>query len=158
MARRRCGPRAPGGRLRYAEGVPAAFLEPVTDPLGDLVARFARTHGPFLPAEVAGRLGLGPAVVGTALARLAGQGRVLHGEFRPGGVDLEWCDAEVLRALRRRSLAKLRAEVEPAPPVALARFLPAWQGMGADRDHAGREYGADGLLRVVEQQGGALLS
>ena len=148
------------GRLRDALGVPlpvgipAAFLEPVTDPLGDLVARFARTHGPFLPAEVAGRLGLGPAVVGTALARLAGQGRVLHGEFRPGGVDLEWCDAEVLRALRRRSLAKLRAEVEPAPPVALARFLPAWQGMGADRDHAGREYGADGLLRVVEQLAG----
>src|SRR5664280_2489132 len=148
------------GRLRDALGVPlpvgipAAFLEPVTDPLGDLVARFARTHGPFLPAEVAGRLGLGPAVVGTALARLAGQGRVLHGEFRPGGVDLEWCDAEVLRALRRRSLAKLRAEVEPTPPVALARFLPEWQGVGADRDRAGREYGADGLLRVVEQLAG----
>jgi ATP-dependent helicase Lhr and Lhr-like helicase len=143
------------GRLRDAlgvplpVGVPQVFLEPVVDPLGDLIGRYARTHGPFAPIEVAQRLGLGLAVVDTALARLAGQRRVVHGEFRPGGVDLEWCDPQVLRALRRRSLAKLRAEVEPAPPEALARFLPRWQGVGANRSR-----GPDTLLRVIEQLGG----
>jgi ATP-dependent Lhr-like helicase len=106
----------------------------------------ALPHGPFHPADVARRFGLGVAVVDSALARLSSTGRVAHGEFRPGGTGLEWCDAEVLRMLRRRSLAKLRKEVEPVPPEALARFLPQWQGLGAQ---AGR--GADGLLRAVEQ-------
>ena len=110
-------------------GVPAAFTEPVEDPLGDLVGRYARTHGPFLPSEVAQRLGLGVAVCQQTLARLAAQGRVLEGEFRPSGAGSEWCDAEVLRSLRRRSLARLRHEVEPVEPVALARFLPAWQNV-----------------------------
>jgi ATP-dependent Lhr-like helicase len=102
------------GRLRDAlgaalpVGVAEAFLEPVKDPVGDLVSRYARTHGPFHPAEVAARFGFGTAVVDGALARLATSGRVVHGEFRPGGSGLEWCDAEVLRSLRRRSLAKLR--------------------------------------------------
>jgi ATP-dependent Lhr-like helicase len=102
------------GRLRDAlgaalpVGVAEAFLEPVKDPIGDLVSRYARTHGPFHPGEVAARFGLGTAVVDGALARLATSGRVVHGEFRPGGSGLEWCDAEVLRSLRRRSLAKLR--------------------------------------------------
>ncbi len=77
-------------------------------------------------------------------------GRLVQGEFRPGGVGMEWCDADVLRALRRRSMAKLRQEVEPAPPQALARFLPAWQGVGV---HAGR--GIDALLRTIEQLAGA---
>ncbi|MCW2600833.1 MAG: dependent helicase, Lhr family [Frankiales bacterium] len=133
-------------------GVPEAFLEPVRDPLGDLVSRFARTHGPFHPVDVAQRFGLGVAVVDSALARLSASGRVVHGEFRPGGVGLEWCDAEVLRSLRRRSLAKLRKEVEPVPPEALARFLPFWQGMGPS---GGR--GLDGLLRAIEQLQGAAL-
>ncbi|HWH28899.1 MAG TPA: ATP-dependent helicase [Mycobacteriales bacterium] len=127
-------------------GVAEAFTEPVRDPLGDLVSRYARTHGPFHPADVAHRFGLGVAVVDAALARLSASGRVVHGEFRPGGTGLEWCDAEVLRTLRRRSLAKLRKEVEPVPPDALARFLPQWQGLGRQ---AGR--GVDGLLRAVEQ-------
>jgi ATP-dependent Lhr-like helicase len=131
-------------------GVPEVFTEPVRDPLGDIVSRYARTHGPFLPAEVAARFGLGVAVVDGALARLSATGRVVHGEFRPGGTGLEWCDAEVLRMLRRRSLAKLRKEVEPVPPEALARFLPQWQGLGAQ---AGR--GVDGALRAVEQLQGA---
>ena len=140
------------GRVRDALGVPLpvgipeAFLEPVADPVADLVARFARTHGPFHPGEVATRLGLGVAVVDATLARLAATGRVAHGEFRPGGSGLEWCDAEVLRSLRRRSLAKLRKEVEPVPPATLARFLPQWQGLGSA---AGR--GADGLIRAIEQ-------
>jgi ATP-dependent Lhr-like helicase len=144
------------GRLRDALGAPLpvgvaeAFLEPVKDPLGDLVSRYARTHGPFHPGEVATRLGLGVAVVDAALARLSASGRVVHGEFRPGGTGLEWCDAEVLRMLRRRSLAKLRKEVEPVPPEALARFLPQWQGVSGA---TGR--GIDALLRAVEQLQGA---
>ena len=152
----RWAPIEDAGRLQDALGtalpigIPEAFLEPVRDPLGDLVSRYGRTHGPFHPVDVAQRLGLGIAVVDAALARLSGTGRVVHGEFRPGGTGLEWCDAEVLRSLRRRSLAKLRKEVEPVPPEALARFLPPWQGMGSG---AGR--GLDGLLRAVEQLQGA---
>ena len=140
------------GRLRDALGVPVpvgvpqAFLESVRDPLGDVVGRFARTSGPFAPADVAARLGLGVAVVETTLGRLAAGGRLVRGEFRPGGSGLEWCDADVLRALRRRSLAKLRKEVEPLPATALARFLPTWQQVGV-----GGGSGLDAVLRVVEQ-------
>ncbi|MCW2807740.1 MAG: ATP-dependent helicase [Marmoricola sp.] len=129
-------------------GVPDVFTEPVEDPLADLIGRYARTHGPFLPAEVGERLGLGVAVVHQTLVRLGAQGRVLEGEFRPQGAGAEWCDAEVLRSLRRRSLARLRHEVEPVEPVALARFLPAWQ-------HVGRKLrGVDGVVTVVEQLAG----
>ena len=143
------------GRLRDAlgtplpVGVPEAFLEPVADPLGDLVARYARTHGPFHAADVAARLGLGVAVVNGTLARLAAAGRVVDGEFRPGGSGTEWCDSEVLRMMRRRSLAVLRQEAEPVAPAALARFLPRWQGVGAGLR------GVDGLLRVCEQLAGS---
>jgi ATP-dependent Lhr-like helicase len=145
------------GRLRDALGtalpigVPEAFTEPVADPLGDLVSRYARTHGPFHAVEVAARLGLGVAVVDAALARLSATGRVVHGAFRPGGSGTEWCDAEVLRSLRRRSLARLRKEVEPVAPSALARFLPAWQGVTAPAR------GVDAVLRAVEQLQGAVL-
>ncbi len=103
--------------------LPATFTEPVDDPLADLVARYARTHGPFTDRQVAERLGLGAAVVRHTLQRLEAQGRVLTGEFRPTGVGDEWCDAEVLRRLRRRSLAKLRHEIEPVEPMALATVL-----------------------------------
>ena len=129
-------------------GVPDAFTEPVEDPLGDLVGRYARTHGPFLAAEVAERLGLGIAVVHQTLVRLTTQGRVLEGEFRPQGAGAEWCDAEVLRSLRRRSLARLRHEVEPVEPTALARFLPGWQNVGR------RLRGVDGVVTVIEQLAG----
>jgi len=136
-------------------GTPDAFTEPVEDPLADLVARFARTHGPFTPADVADRLGLGVAVAGQALARLAAQGRVLEGEFRPAGAGAEWCDAEVLRRLRRRSLAALRKEVEPVEPATLGRFLPAWQHVApAGASGAGRLRGVDGVAAVVEQLAG----
>ena len=112
-------------------GVPQTFLEPVADPLGDLVARYARTHVPFHAAEVARAYGLGTAVATTALARLVASGRVVEGELLPtGGGGTEFCDAEVLRLLRRRSLAALRAEVEPVTPVELSRFLQGWQGVG----------------------------
>ncbi|RAY12015.1 ATP-dependent helicase [Actinomadura craniellae] len=148
------------GRLRDAlgtplpVGVPEAFLEPAGDPLGDLVSRYARTHGPFRPAEAAARFGLGVAVVTETLRRLAAAGRVVEGEFLPveslGGPPLpEWCDAEVLRTLRRRSLARLRAEVEPSPPETLGRFLPAWHGVG------GRLRGLDALVQAIEQLQGA---
>jgi len=146
------------GRVRDAlgvalpVGVPEAFTEPVRDPLGDLVGRYARTHGPFHAGECAARLGLGVAVVSAVLDRLAPSGRVVAGEFRPGGAGQEWCDGEVLRMLRRRSLARLRREVEPVPTEALARFLPAWQGVGGS---PGR--GVEGLLRTVEQLAGAVV-
>ncbi|OIJ26334.1 Lhr family ATP-dependent helicase [Nocardioides luteus] len=132
-------------------GVPSAFTEPVEDPVGDLVSRYARSHGPFTAADVATRLGLGEAVVRHTLARLSARGRVLDGEFRPGGSGLEWCDAEVLRMLRRRSLARLRKEVEPVEPAALGRFLPAWQKTSVRK---GALRGVDGVLSVVDQLAG----
>jgi ATP-dependent helicase Lhr and Lhr-like helicase len=202
------------GRLRDALGVPPplgvpeAFTEPVADPLGDLVARYARTHGPFGTIAVAGRYGLGVAVVTLALRRLAADGRVVEGEFLPtgqaplagesptggslagesptggslggesltggslggeslGGESLggrslggaggaEWCDAEVLRLLRRRCLARLRKEAEPVPPEVLARFLPAWHGIvGPSTSGARRRADAGAVLEVVERLAGA---
>ena len=150
------------GRLRDAlgaplpVGVPEAFLEPVGDPLGDLVSRYARTHGPFRAGDAAARFGLGPAVVGETLRRLASEGRVVEGEFLPveavsGPLTGEWCDTGVLRTLRRRSLARLRAEVEPSPPEALGRFLPAWHGITG----GSRLRGVDALVQAVEQLQGA---
>jgi ATP-dependent helicase Lhr and Lhr-like helicase len=145
------------GRLRDAlgvpvpQGVPDAFTEAVGDPLADLVSRHARTHGPFTVSDVSTRLGLGAAVVRQTLHRLGAQGRVLEGEFRPAGSGAEWCDAEVLRLLRRRSLARLRREVEPVEPAALGRFLLAWQHI--DRPRRGPR-GVDGLLQVVDQLAG----
>jgi ATP-dependent Lhr-like helicase len=132
-------------------GVPAAYLEPVADPLGDLVARYARTHGPFLAADCAARFGLGVVVVEQALRRLAAAGRVASGEFRPDGAGTEWCDVEVLRLLRRRSLAALRREIEPVPPRALAAFLPRWQHVGSAAQ------GVEAVAAAVEQLQGAPL-
>ncbi|WP_129842796.1 ATP-dependent helicase [Streptomyces sp. RFCAC02] len=149
------------GRLRDAlgtalpVGVPEAFTEPVRDPLGDLLARYARTHGPFTSAQAAGRFGLGTAVADGALQRLAADGRLVRGEFRPGGVGHEWCDPAVLRRLRRRSLAALRQELEPVPPAAMAAFLPRWQHVGAPGSPRGELRGIDGLVRAVEQLQGA---
>jgi ATP-dependent helicase Lhr and Lhr-like helicase len=136
-------------------GVPAAFLEPVTDPLGDVVGRYARTHGPFFPADVARRFGLGEAVVISVLERLAREGRVVSGEFDPGGRPgiPEWISSEVLRRLRRRSLAAFRKEIEPAPVESLARFSLAWHAI----DPRGRGSDLNALFDVVEQLQGAPL-
>ncbi|MBA2464600.1 MAG: winged helix DNA-binding domain-containing protein, partial [Nocardioidaceae bacterium] len=145
-------------RLRDGLGVPVppgspdVFTEPVDDPLADLVGRYARTHGPFTTSDVADRLGLGVAVAHQTLTRLAAQGRVLEGEFRPAGAGPEWCDAEVLRRLRRRSLAALRKEVEPVEPATLGRFLPAWQNLTGAGSRGLR--GVDGVVSVVEQLAG----
>ncbi|MER5620562.1 ATP-dependent helicase [Streptosporangium sp. NPDC002544] len=136
-------------------GVPHAFLEPVDDPLGDLLARHARTRAPFPASTAAARFGLGTAVVTDALRRLAASGRVVSGEFRPGGRGEEWCDAGVLRMLRRRSLARLRKEVEPVSAETLAVFAPAWHGI-TDSPRRGRPP-IDALVSAIEQlQGSAL--
>ncbi|MGC5017765.1 ATP-dependent helicase [Micromonospora sp. DT47] len=143
------------GRLRDAlgvalpVGVAEAYLAPVADPLGDLVARYGRTHGPFAAAACAARFGLGVFVVEQALRRLAATGRVVSGEFTPDTVGTQWCDAEVLRLLRRRSLAALRREIEPVPPRALAAFLPRWQQVGSSAR------GVEALAATVEQLQGA---
>jgi ATP-dependent Lhr-like helicase len=148
------------GRMRDAlgvalpVGVPEAFTEPVDDPLGDLLSRYARTHGPFPAAQVAARFGLGVAVVTGVLDRMVGTGRLVRGELRPGGTQIEYCDADVLRRVRRASLAKLRAEVEPVEPAALGRFLPVWHGVGKRLRGAPT---ADDVLTVVEQLAGAPL-
>ncbi|MEU0486039.1 ATP-dependent helicase [Streptosporangium sp. NPDC006013] len=136
-------------------GVPHAFLEPVDDPLGDLLARHARTRAPFPASTAAARFGLGTAVVTDALRRLAASGRVVSGEFRPGGRGEEWCDAGVLRMLRRRSLARLRKEVEPVSAETLAVFAPAWHGI-TDSPRRGRPP-IDALVSAIEQlQGSAV--
>ena len=137
-------------------GVPTAFVEPVADPVGDLVSRYARTHGPFTAVSVAERFGLGVAVVLDSLRRLGSDRRVVEGEFRPGASGSEWVDAEILRRLRSRSLAALRHEVEPVSQDTLGRFLPAWQHVstGATRSLL---RGADGLLQIVDQLGGVAL-
>ncbi|MDR6866665.1 ATP-dependent Lhr-like helicase [Microbacterium resistens] len=147
------------GRLRDALGVPlpvgipVAFLEPVADPLGDLVARYARTHGPFAAPAIGRRLGLGAAVVRHALQRLEADGRVAAGFFLPEAssatdAEGEWCDVEVLRRLRMRSLAAIRGSVEPVAPEAFARFLPEWQHLGRPLE------GVDGVAAVIEQLAG----
>lgn len=137
-------------------GVPSAFLDPVSDPVGDLVSRYTRTHGPFTAADAAARLGLGVAVVTDALRRLAADRRAVEGEFRPGASGAEWVDAEVLRRLRSRSLAALRSEVEPVSQRALARFLPDWQHV-APRGSGGGLRGIDGVVTAIDQLAGVAL-
>ena len=123
-------------------GTPVAFLVPVDDALSGLLLRWARTHGPFLSAAPAARWVIPALSVERALERLLGEGRILRGEFRPGGWEREWCDPEVLRALRRRSLARLRREIEPVEQAAYARFLPAWHGIARGGSGAGPGSGA----------------
>jgi len=106
-------------------GLPDAYLEGGDDPLGWILRRFARGRGPFTTAELAARYGLSSADAEEKLATLG----LVRGELRPGGTEREWSDPDVLRRLRRASLAALRKEIEPAEPAALGRFLPAWQGI-----------------------------
>jgi ATP-dependent Lhr-like helicase len=113
-------------------GVPQTFLEPVEDPLGDVVGRYARTHGPFTAREASTALGLPNGVVETSLSNLEHAGRVTEGAFRPMGEGREWVDNSVLRRLKRRSLAVLRNEIEPVEPAALAQFGLIWQGVTSD--------------------------
>lgn len=112
-------------------GVPEVLLEPLDDPLGDVVGRYARTHAPFTSSQAAADLGLGEAMVDEVLRRLERESRVASGAYQPGGHGTEWVDLDVLRRLRRRSLAVLRREVEAVSPDRLGSFLPTWHGIGS---------------------------
>jgi ATP-dependent helicase Lhr and Lhr-like helicase len=116
-------------------GVPAVFLAPVEQPVEALLMRWARTHGPFATAEIAARFDLVPAQADMLLQRLAAEERLLHGEFRPGGSGPEWCEPDVLRQIKRRTIAKLRGQVAPVPREVLGRFLPAWHRLAASDPH-----------------------
>lgn len=132
------------------QGVPHAFLEPVPDPLGDVVGRYARTHGPFSVSEAAEALRLPKAAVDTTLNHLEAAGRVIQGAFRPGGEGREWVDETVLKRLKRRSLAALRSEIEPVEPEALAGFITAWQGISTEPLR-----GRDALGEAIRRLAGA---
>jgi len=133
------------------QGLPAAFLEPAPEAAVDLVRRYARTHGPITSSECASRFGLSTKKVEAVLDQLVPIGRVVEGGFRPGGVHREWCDEEALRTIRRKSLARLRKEVEPVEPRTLAKLIARWQGITQPR------YGLDALLDVIDNLQGAPL-
>jgi ATP-dependent Lhr-like helicase len=133
-------------------GLPAAHLEAVADPIGDLVARYARTHGPFTSAELAAALDLPVAVVDGRLADGLAAGRLLQGRFLADAIGTQWCHPEVLRWIKRRSVALLRQQIEPVSQAALATFLPRWQHVGA---HAVSHLrGVEGVLEVVRELAG----
>jgi ATP-dependent Lhr-like helicase len=129
-------------------GLPSAFLEDVPEALTRLVERYARTHGPFTSAELLERYRVD---VSAALRELERTGTLVRGELRPGGSRREWCDVQVLRRLRRASLAALRKEIEPVGERALSAFMPSWQGV--DRWRAGSELLADRGSRRVPRMG-----
>jgi ATP-dependent Lhr-like helicase len=145
-------------RYRDALGIPLppgiapALLEPVTAPVLELARRYARTHGPFTLAEMSARFALDKPQVEAVLNALLLDGRIVEGGFRPGGVYREWCDAEVLRLIRRKSLARLRREVEPIEQQTLARLATHWQGV------LQRRRGLDALLDTIEHLQGAPLA
>jgi ATP-dependent helicase Lhr and Lhr-like helicase len=133
-------------------GLPHIFMGPTTDALTSLVARYARTHGPFTANAIASRWGIGEAVIVTALDALIARGKVTRGAFLPGAIGrVEYCDTEVLRALKQRTLARLRKAIEPVSPEAFARFLVDWQGISTTAR------GHDLLLRVIAQLEGCPL-
>jgi len=134
-------------------GLPEVFLGTSEDPLQEIIRRYARTHGPFTTQQVATRYGLQPAIVDATLHAMHGRGKLLSGEFRPSGLHQEWCDPGILQQIRRKSLARLRREVEPVEQRTFARFAVRWQGLTA------RRRGLDALLDAVETlQGTALLA
>ncbi len=133
-------------------GLPEVFLERSADPLSEVVRRHARTHGPFTVFDFARRYALKPAMAEPVLHSLRAQGKLAEGEFRPRGVHREWCDPEVLRQIRRKSLARLRREVEPVEQRSFVRFLTRWQGVTS------RRTGPDALLDAIETLQGAALA
>ncbi len=134
-------------------GLAEVFLEQNDDPVRELARTYARTHGPFTTADVSSRYGLAPAAIETALHALHGQGKLLEGEFRPGGTHREWCDPGVLQQIRRKSLARLRREIEPVDQSIFARLTARWQGVAVKRR------GLESLLDTIENlQGAALLA
>ena len=145
------------GRYRDAlgvplpQGLPETLLDPSPNASQDLARRYARTHGPFTTPEFAERYALGRATAEAILKTLAAGGRLLEGEFRPGGSGREWCDPDVLQSVRRRSLARLRRQVEPVEPPALGRLITSWQGT------VRRRPGLDALLDAIDSLQGAPL-
>jgi ATP-dependent Lhr-like helicase len=145
------------GRYRDALGVPLptglpeSLLGPTSTAGVDLARRYARTHGPFTTDEFAHRYALGRGTAHTLLKELAAGGRLIEGEFRPGGSGLEWCDPEILQSVRRRSLARLRKQVEPVEAPVFVRLLTSWQGLVRKRP------GLDALLDAIEHLQGAPL-
>jgi ATP-dependent Lhr-like helicase len=137
--------------IALPDGLPAALLGAHPAAMRDLVARYARTHGPFVAADVAARYALEPAAIEREIADLVHEGRLVEGALRPSGTTRELCDREVLDALRRRSLAKLRRNIEPVDGHALARFVAHWQGVARKRR------GRDALLAVVAELEGCPL-
>jgi ATP-dependent Lhr-like helicase len=132
-------------------GLAAAFLESSEDPLAELVRRFARTHGPFTTADISRRFGMPPAQLEPVLRALHASGKLLEGEFRPGGEHREWCEPGVLQQIRRKTLARLRREVVPAEQHVFARFLGRWQGVTTRRS------GIEALIDAIEVLQGAEL-
>ena len=133
-------------------GVPASLLDPVESPFRQLVLRWARARGPFLARDLAGRYALPVAQVELLLAGFEREGALVSGDFDPRGDEREWCDPEILRRIRRLTLARLREEVAPVGGDALTRFLTRWQGV--DRDAAG----ARRLEEVLDQLEGLPVS
>jgi len=146
------------GRYRDALGVPLphglpeSLLQPVANGALDLARRYARTHGPFTTDEFAGRYLLAHATAQSLLKQLSAAGRLLEGEFRPGGSGREWCDPDILQSVRRRSLAKLRRQVEPVEAPVFVRLLTSWQGL------IRRRSGLDALLDAIEHLQGTPLA
>jgi ATP-dependent Lhr-like helicase len=138
-------------KINLPADLPKSFLAPNPAPVLELVRRYARTHGPFTLREVCTRFGLDSQPVEAALRILVADGRILEGGFRPEGAGREWCDAESLRLIRNKSLARLRKEIEPADPRTFARLETHWQGVLQKRR------GLDALLDTIESLQGALL-
>ena len=138
-----------GAGVDVPPGLPAAFLELVPDALRRLVLRHARGNGPFTIGDLRQRLGVDPRL---ALDELAAEGALIEGAFRPGGSEREWIEPDVLRRVRRRTLAHLRRAVEPVEREALARFLPGWHGIGRDIGS-----GDARLREVISQLGGVAM-
>ncbi len=132
-------------------GLPDAYLSVVDQPLEQIVRRFARHHGPFLLQELAGRYRLATKQLEPTLTHLEQQGVLVRGEIRPGGVATDICDAEVLRRLKRRTLALLRREVAPVDARTLGTFLPQWHGIATSQP------GSTSLLDAVAQLEGVAL-
>ncbi|NDB17977.1 MAG: hypothetical protein EB027_01655 [Actinobacteria bacterium] len=139
------------GRLRdglgvaLPVGIPDAFTDVVPAPLHDLLARWARTRGPFTLADLCADWGLASAVATLVADDLVAQRRWRTGQFSADSHSTEFCDVDVVRQLRRRTVAALRQQAEPVPQQAYARFLPDWHGCGHGRR------GLSGLISTIEQ-------
>jgi ATP-dependent Lhr-like helicase len=137
--------------LELPAGLPEALLEPAREPLREIVARYARTHGPFLVRDVAARFGVPPRSVEAETSRLVREGRLVEGAFLPGGTQRELCARDVLDAVRHKSLAKIRRAIEPVAPEALSRLVLRWQGVTQ------RRRGRDALLAAIAELQGCPL-